>query len=262
VRKVEFDNYKSGLPHSQKAQTLIMRNSWTSFDIVSGLENSQKFDDICVGGVVLNKLYSFPEYHRVMGQWKMRRMNSVEDSLKEIPYPDPNAAVQTEAVACVYELPSYVFITDNDENKLGVWDDATDEWSTDYIEDLEYKKKERQLNFNTRKFAPIAYLQSKITDFPYDSWYIRCVKDKVALLSIVTKRININIEIHSLFVKLVDMEQPEFAHIVNKELHPGMLLMELKKCGIHMLPEDADAARAKIHLKDKITEENAILDIA
>jgi hypothetical protein len=57
VRKVEFDCYKSGLPHSHKSALLIMRNSWTSFDYVSGPENRKKFDDICVGGVVLNKLY-------------------------------------------------------------------------------------------------------------------------------------------------------------------------------------------------------------
>jgi hypothetical protein len=38
--------------------------------------------------------------------------------------------------------------------------------------------------------------------------------------------------------------------------------MELSKCGIHMLPEDADAARANIHLKEMATEERAILDIA
>jgi hypothetical protein len=72
----------------------------------------------------------------------------------------------------------------------------------------------------------------------------------------------LNIEIHPLFVKLIDMKQPELGHLVDKELHPGILLMELSKCGIHMLPEDSDAERAKIHLKDKLTEENAILDIA
>jgi len=38
--------------------------------------------------------------------------------------------------------------------------------------------------------------------------------------------------------------------------------MELSKCGIHLMPEDADAARGKIHLKEKASEERAILDIA
>ena len=51
-------------------------------------------------------------------------------------------------------------------------------------------------------------------------------------------------------------------HLLNKELHAGVLLMELSKCGIHLLPEDEDAARGGIHLKEKATEERAIMDIA
>lgn len=105
-------------------------------------------------------------------------------------------------------------------------------------------------------------MQSKITDFPYDSWYLRCIENQRALLSIKTKRIDVHIEIHPLFVKLVEMDQPELSHIVNKEFHPGMLIMELSKCGIHMLPQDEDASRGGIHLKDKGAEEKAIMDIA
>ena len=46
IRKVEFDYFKSGLPHQNKSQQLIMRYSWTSFDFISGPENFKKFDDI------------------------------------------------------------------------------------------------------------------------------------------------------------------------------------------------------------------------
>jgi len=118
------------------------------------------------------------------------------------------------------------------------------------------------LEFSTRKFGPFAYLQLKTTDFPYDSWYIRCIGENRALLSILTKRIQIRIEIHPLFVKIVENEHPELQFLVDKEMHPGMLLMELSKCGIHMLPDDEDAERGGIHLKDKDAEEKAILDIA
>lgn len=74
--------------------------------------------------------------------------------------------------------------------------------------------------------------------------------------------IEVRIEIHPLHVKLVEMKQPELAHLVDKPMHPGILLMELSRCGIHMLPEDADAERAKLHLKDIYAEERAIADIA
>ena len=102
----------------------------------------------------------------------------------------------------------------------------------------------------------------KTTDYPYDSWFLRCIADNLALLTVVTKRIKINIEIHPLIEKLVEMENAELKHLNNVELHPGILLLELSKCGIHLLPEDEDSELAGIHLKCKEAEEKAIMDIA
>lgn len=64
----------------------------------------------------------------------------------------------TDPVPAVYKLPDYVFITENDDVKIGVWDEAQQVWSSDYIEDLVLDKAARQLEFKTRKFAPLAYL--------------------------------------------------------------------------------------------------------
>ena len=38
--------------------------------------------------------------------------------------------------------------------------------------------------------------------------------------------------------------------------------MELNRCGIYLMPEDEDAARSGIHLKDKGAEERAIVDVS
>jgi len=59
-----------------------------------------------------------------------------------------------------------------------------------------------------------------------------------------TKRnIELNIEINPLCVRLIECDLPELAHVTNKEYSVGMLLLELSKCGIHMLPDDDDAER-------------------
>jgi cancer susceptibility candidate protein 1 len=155
-----------------------------------------------------------------------------------------------------------VFTTENDEPKLGVWDEALGSYSVDYVEGLEFDRVKREMEFSTRKFGSIAYLQPKTLDLPFDSWYLRCVGQEKALLTIKTKRINVNFEIGPLYVKIVEMEQPELKHLLNKEFHAGILLFELQKCGINMIPEDEDAKRGGIHLKDKGAEERAILDIA
>ena len=45
-------------------------------------------------------------------------------------------------------------------------------------------------------------------------------------------------------------------------MHPGVLLNELSRCGIHLLPVDDDAKLAGITLKSKEAEEKAIIDIS
>ena len=58
----------------------------------------------------------------------------------------------------IYVLPEYVFITENDDIKVGVWDEKEKQWQTDLIEDLQYDKTNRKLDFSTRKLSPMAYL--------------------------------------------------------------------------------------------------------
>lgn len=57
-------------------------------------------------------------------------------------------------------------------------------------------------------------------------------------------------------------QYPQLKHIKNKPLNPGYLLLELSKCGIHLLPRNEDAALGEIKLKDFHAEERAIIDIA
>lgn len=55
---------------------------------------------------------------------------------------------------------------------------------------------------------------------------------------------------------------PELNHIKNKKFQPGYLLLELSKCGIHLLPRNEDADLGGIKLKDFSAEERGIMDIA
>jgi len=64
-----------------------------------------------------------------------------------------------------------------------------------------------------------------------------------------------------LTIKLIECEIPELKHLNNKDFHPGFLLLELKKCGINLLPRDEDAKLAGIELKDREAEELAIIDV-
>ena len=61
---------------------------------------------------------------------------------------------------------------------------------------------------------------------------------------------------------LIEKSDPELKDIVNKKMSPGNLLLELSKCGIHLLPVDEDAKLGGISLKSRRAEEKAIIDIA
>mmetsp|Transcript_5836 Transcript_5836/g.9352 ORF Transcript_5836/g.9352 Transcript_5836/m.9352 type:complete len:302 (-) Transcript_5836:804-1709(-) len=133
-RKITFDYVQCAIPRPHQSQHLIMRCLWTSFDYISG-ENLKNFDHITVGGVQHCRMFQYPELPKQTTAWTMRKIQSIENSLKCIPFPDP-ASSQIDDVKAIYKLPDYVFTTEKDEIKVGVWDEETKTWSSDYIEDL------------------------------------------------------------------------------------------------------------------------------
>lgn len=90
----------------------------------------------------------------------------------------------------------------------------------------------------------------------------RAIEDQVALLTIDTKRLQLNFEIGPRYVKLVENDCRELQHLVNQQFHPGFLLQELLKCGINLMPKQSDAKLAGIIEKDWGAEYRAILDVA
>jgi len=90
---------------------------------------------------------------------------------------------------------------------------------------------------------------------------LRSVAADKGILDIQTKRLALTFEIGSLYVKLIEKTEPEFQHLIDKEMTPGNLLIELSKCGVHLMPDDKDAKTGEITLKDRAAEERAIQDI-
>ena len=69
-----------------------------------------------------------------------------------------------------FTLLDTIYMHEEDDTiKLAVWDEERKDWFTDYIvaNKILYNKEKRLIQFPTKKFAPIAMLKSRITDFPY-----------------------------------------------------------------------------------------------
>lgn len=88
---IDFDIWKTYLPRQESSKPVILRCLWTSFDYVSSQEDLKKSDTIIVGGLICCRMFMYQEPHKVRTRWTMRTIKSIEDTLKEIPYPDPQA---------------------------------------------------------------------------------------------------------------------------------------------------------------------------
>jgi len=96
---------------------------WTSFDYVSGRENFKKSDDIAVGGVFHCRMYQFPDIPRLSMKWTLRKVQSDEDTLKQIHYPDPQSTGQADSVPIVLKMSKQFYTHESDTLKVGVWDE-------------------------------------------------------------------------------------------------------------------------------------------
>ena len=258
-KKIDFGEVVCVIPRQHANNQIILRSFWNSNDYLSC---SSYHEDFVVGGIVDIRLYQYPEECKQAQNWIMRSVHAVDDILKNIPYPDPTTQMQIDPVPVIYYLPEYVYITENDDIKVGVWDEKEQTWTTEPIEELQYDKLARKLEFSTRQFGPIAYLQSRCTDYPYKRWKIRCVEAETAILDVETKRVTLTFELGRNYIKLIEKTDPEFKDILDKPMSPGELFLELQKCGINLMPVDDDAKLGGIHLKDRQAEENAIIDVA
>lgn len=112
-----------------------------------------------MGGVVDFRLFQFPEGPRPAMKWTVRNVFTVEDRLRNIPYPDPTSQVQPDPIGIQVTMPEYVYINGEDSNiRVGVWDDNEKVWSTEEIDDLKLDTSNRILEFTTKRLAQMAFL--------------------------------------------------------------------------------------------------------
>ena len=196
----------------------------------------------------------------------MRPILTVEQRLRNIPFPDPSAHVQADiGVEIKFKVPQHIYMSEETtEVKIAIWENEAGQWSHDHTGEVAaFSFRDREIKFTTLKFAPMAMLQSRCTDYPYRSWKMRCTDDITCLLDLETKRLNLQFEITPLQLKLVNCDEEALAHLANKDnLSPGYLLEELAKSGILLMPRNEDAELAGIEMKDQAAEERAIIDVA
>lgn len=122
-----------------------MKMLWTSYNFIT---KENYYPDLTVGGIVDMKFYQFPEIFKEQKHWKIRNVFSVQDRLNYLPYPDAQS-VSSESLNISYTLPDYVWISENPEIRVGLWDESTNQFSSELIDKLQFEKATRQLSFTS-----------------------------------------------------------------------------------------------------------------
>jgi len=82
--------YSCKVPRQFHNQYFIIRAMWRSYDDVT-VNAGPYYPDIVVGGVVDFRIFQYPEGPRPAMKWTVRNVYSIEDRLRNIPYPDPTS---------------------------------------------------------------------------------------------------------------------------------------------------------------------------
>ena len=226
---IEFDKIGAEVELPRVFQSLnnILRVTWVSSD-----DMCIKYSPyISIGGVLNIECFKFAELPKKHRNWVMRNISDVDEMLKKRLYPDPNANTQNiDPIIIKFTIPDHVYIDENREDvEVGWWDENNEEWNLEDFNDVKINKTAHQVSFQTMRLAPFAYLQSRCTDYPYESWKLRCIAPDVALLDVQGKRINLVFEIGADYVSLIERDEPELKHLVNKKLSPGIILRSLSR---------------------------------
>ena len=271
-------NILADVPRTMVSSKLIMRVWWTAYDYLSKKEYSKEH---IIGGIVDVACYNFlwqPDKYKDL---ELKKIYVGSDALQKLNYPMPDSTgvINYQSITPVkihFTLPKYTYIGPNDKIKVALWQEETQTWSIEHIEDVKLDYDKKTLTVSTLELVPFAFMQERNIDFPYKSWKIRKTStsptfqprpDQPAkydsiIIDIEGKRLPLRFEITAGKVFLRDRTEPELAHLVDKAMDPTILLYELRRSGINLLPCNEDAETCNIPLKNLGAEHKAAEDLA
>ncbi len=249
-----------------KSQSNVMvRFFWTKIDIRE-LQMKEYCPFIAISGVYYIDQLVCPEKSQTVKNWEVREI--VGNKFKEIEFKESH---MTQKIGYKIDIPSYVYIKDIvNQLKVGKFNEETGKWNFDGFESLKLQEETKRLSFYIEELSTFAILIERKLSFPYKSWYLRCISPNTAILDLETPRINLSFEIgvrqlynreYTGYVKLIKNIEPEFGHIINKEMKYDEIILELRNCGILINPLEEDIISAGLKVHNYESQDRAINDI-
>ncbi|XP_022108639.1 axonemal 84 kDa protein-like isoform X2 [Acanthaster planci] len=237
-----------------------------------------------LGGVIHLDLLSLPPQPKQVKSWVMTQVSGNE--LKKVAYPagdnrlgqtlsgtmtmgqtlDPkalaNAAAATEALGAPPVGISFRLCEDvlySEEPQMAYWCPERKQWRLDGFIDIKFNEETRILSFKTINFGPLACLQDKHINMPFQSWELRPIAVNHARFTVMAAIIEAEIEIKGslcCFRQTPDSEiKPELNDLKEKWMTPKELIKAMKTVGVNLFPEDDSKKYVSIVEKTTVIED-------
>jgi len=274
-----------------------VRSLYTIFDNIS----KNKTAMLSVGGVCRLEVLSIPFRPKVYprGGWIMRAIPPEGTlRLKRLGYPNTEAGnvnlATLQPVKVEYKVPDNAVI-ESTTPEVSIWeplpsndDDGegttTGHWSTEHISEVSFDENTRKVSFYTLRLGYFSVTQPKSLEFPYSYWIMRpkfpggevelqikttryealfrINNDGVTMMGPALPELMGSILFEGDAPPLPEDSEEEMAERVRRVYHdPVKLLLELRACGINLLPEDEDAV-PKTCIKTRAVENKAYGDLS
>ncbi|KAG0579964.1 hypothetical protein KC19_4G138500 [Ceratodon purpureus] len=209
-----------------------------------------------LGGVFVIDVLGIPAESKVVQKWTLENL-ATSTEIQYLGYPIP-AVGQTAPSAqqllnlLPFEidiiLPSFI-IHWNPNPEIGWWDTITETWQTEGVSDIAYNHETFKVLFQTTKAKPHAVIQSRVREYPYKSWNCRPTSEKTALFTLKTVMSEVVFKVGDGWCQLVQPSFPVVADLLTQQFPPKVLLQQLSRRGLQIMPEDDDAQYCGVKVK-------------
>ncbi|XP_033645695.1 protein CASC1-like isoform X2 [Asterias rubens] len=238
-----------------------------------------------LGGVSHLDLLSLPPQPKQVKSWIMTQVS--DDELKKVAYPatdnrlgqtlsgtmtmgqtlDPkalaNAAAATEALGAPPIGISFRLRDDvlySEEPQMAYWCPDRKQWRLDGFIDIKYNDETRILSFKTINFGPLACLQDKHINMPFQSWELRPLALNHVRFTVMAAIIEAEIEVKGslcCFRQTSDSDvKPELNNLKDKWMTLKQLMKAMIKAGVNLFPDEDSKKYVSINEKNTVIEDS------
>jgi len=199
-------------------------------------------------------------------RWIIRDKSSGATTLRTTSYPS------NVGTRCFIKVPENVIMSN--DVRVMLWDEDAKDWSEEGITDYQYSDQGRLCQFMLTTVGIVALVKDRTVDFPYKRWSLTPTRsiasgknpfsEQEVRLTLHTTRFEVAIEVKGAQCFLANAFDPAVKDLVGQEMPPAMLLANLQKRGVNLLPHASDIPRVerngtakRVELEDDVFSEMA-----